>query len=69
MKRKVISRIASHHIVSCCTVLYRVVQYLKGWRWKSFAGGSCHVVLQGVGEIIGVREEEILGEIDELEQA
>ena len=37
------------------------------WRGgERFARCRCHVVLQGVGEIVGVGVEEVLGEVDEL---
>jgi len=35
------------------------------WRWRKCLGCGCqHVVLQVIGEIIGIGEEEVLGKID-----
>lgn len=42
--------------------------HLEWWRGKGLAGRGRHVVLQGVGEIVRVRVEEILGEVYQLEE-
>lgn len=43
--------------------------YLEWWRGERFAGCRGHVVLQGVGEIVGVGVEEVLRQVDELKKA
>lgn len=43
--------------------------YLERRRRERFARCRCHVVLQGVGQVVGVRVKEVFGEVDELKQA
>lgn len=47
----------------------RNILYLEWRRGERFAGRRCHVVLQGVGEVVGVGVEEVFGEVDELKKA
>lgn len=49
--------------------LYLLVAYLERRRGERFARRRRHVVLQGVGEVVGVGVEEVLRQIDELKQA
>lgn len=42
--------------------------HLEWGRWERLASCSCHVVLERVREVVRVREEEILGEINALEK-
>lgn len=46
-----------------------MVAYLERRRGERFARRRRHVVLQGVGEVVGVGVEEVLRQVDELKQA
>lgn len=42
------------------------VAYLEWRGGERFARSRCHVVLQGVREVVGVGVEEVFGQVDEL---